>query len=79
MLAAIGYVVLTRKDAAGFYQVQDLTVFALLNGSLEQLMFVFWFLLGCLVGKLLRVESAWKIFGLGFLSYSIYPTFIKIN
>lgn len=76
LLAAVGYVVLTRKDILGAYQIPDLTVFALLNGSLEQLMFIFWFLLGCAIAKYFRVCSNWKIFGLGFLSYSIYSGFI---
>jgi chlorophyllide a hydrolase len=72
LLAAVGYVLLTRKDVEGSYQIQDLLVFSLLNGILEQLMFVFWFLLGCLLGNKLGIQSSWKIFGLGFLSYSVY-------
>jgi chlorophyllide a hydrolase len=72
LLAAFGYVLLTRKEVSGSYQIQDLLLFSLLNGILEQLMFVFWFLLGCWIGKQLGIQSPWKNFGLGFLSYSIY-------
>ncbi|OUC16678.1 MAG: hypothetical protein B0A82_00115 [Alkalinema sp. CACIAM 70d] len=71
-LAAINYILLTHKETPGTYQLTDLGVFSLVNGTLEQLMFVFWFLLGCWLGKQLNVQSPWKIFGLGFLSYSLY-------
>jgi chlorophyllide a hydrolase len=72
LLAALGYVLLTRKDVAGSYQIQDLSVFSLLNGTLEQFMFIFWFLLGCWLGSKLGIQPSWKNFGLGFLSYSVY-------
>jgi chlorophyllide a hydrolase len=76
LLAALGYVLLTHKEVAGSYQIQDLLVFSFLNGILEQLMFVFWFLLGCLLGNKLGIQSSWKNFGLGFLSYSVYSGII---
>jgi hypothetical protein len=72
LVAAIAYVLLTRKQVAGFYSLPDLVAFSLLNGVLEQLMFVFWFLLGCWVGSQLGIQVSWKIFGLGFLSNVIY-------
>jgi hypothetical protein len=72
LLAAICYVLFTHKQVIGFYRIQDLVIFSLLNGILEQFMFVFWFLLGCWLGHLWGIQSAWKIFGLGFLSYCIY-------
>ena len=75
-LAATGYILLTKKEILGAYQLPDLATFTLFNGILEQLMFVFWFLGGCLVGKRLGIQSGWKIFGLGFLGYSIYSGFI---
>ncbi len=75
-LAAAGYILLTKKEIVGAYQLPDLAAFTLFNGVLEQLMFVFWFLGGCLVAKLLGIQSGWKIFGLGFLGYSIYSGFI---
>lgn len=76
LLAAVGYILLTRKEIIGPYQLPDLAVFTVLNGVLEQLMFVFWFLAGCLLGRWLGVRSGWKIFVLGFLSYSVYSGFI---
>jgi chlorophyllide a hydrolase len=47
-----------------------------MNGVLEQLMFVFWFLLGVWVAQRLNIKASWQIFGLGFLSYSIYSGLI---
>jgi hypothetical protein len=76
LLAAVGYILLTQRDAVGAYHIQDLIVFTLFNGPLEQLMFIGWFLLGCLVARAMGVRSTWKIFGLGFLTYSIYSGFI---
>jgi chlorophyllide a hydrolase len=72
LLAAIGYILLTRKEAPGSYQIQDLIVFSLLNGVLEQMMFVFWFLLGCWLGSQLKIQHPWQIFSLGCLSYMVY-------
>ncbi|HEY9625441.1 MAG TPA: hypothetical protein V6C78_34295 [Crinalium sp.] len=72
LFAALGYILLTHKEVAGSYQIQDLLVFSLLNGTLEQLMFIFWFLLGCWLAFRWSIQATWKIFGLGFLSYSLY-------
>lgn len=76
LLAAVTYILFTHKEAPGTYHLSDLIGFSLLNGVLEQLMFVFWFLLGCWVGRLLKLQHSWQIFGLGFFSYSIYSGLI---
>jgi hypothetical protein len=47
MLTVAAYILFTQKLADGSYRLTDVVVFALLNGILEQFMFVFWFLLGC--------------------------------
>jgi chlorophyllide a hydrolase len=74
--AAIAYIVLTQKQAPGSYHIPDLMLFTTFNGVLEQLMFVFWFLLGCWIAHQLKIQSGWKVFGLGFLVYSIYSALI---
>ncbi len=75
-LAAISYIVLTQKEAIGTYSIPDLALFTLLNGALEQFMFIGWFLLGCLLAKSLGAKASWQIFGLGFFIYSMYSGFI---
>jgi chlorophyllide a hydrolase len=76
LAAAIAYAVLTQKQASGSYHIPDLLIFSLLNGILEQLMFVFWFLAGCWIANRLNIQSSWMIFGFGFFSYSIYSGLI---
>jgi hypothetical protein len=76
LAAAVVYVVFTQKQASGSYHIPDLLVFSLLNGILEQLMFVFWFLAGCWLANRLNIQSGWKLFGVGYLSYSIYSGLI---
>jgi hypothetical protein len=72
LLAAMAYVLLTHKQVAGTYRIQDLVLFASLNGALEQLMFIGWFLLGCWIAHRLNIKLSWQMFGLGFFSYAIY-------
>jgi chlorophyllide a hydrolase len=72
LLAAIAYISFTHKQVAGTYHIQDLVIFSLLNGVLEQLMFICWFLLGCWFAHQFNIKRSWQIFGLGFLSYAIY-------
>jgi chlorophyllide a hydrolase len=76
LLAGITYILFTHKEAPGTYHLSDLIEFSLFNGILEQLMFVFWFLLGCWIGRVLKLQQSWKIFALGFVSYSIYSGLI---
>lgn len=76
LVAAIAYILLTQKQSAGYYHLQDLLIFSFLNGSLEQLMFISWFLLGCWLGNQWGNQSPSRIFGLGFLSYALYSAAI---
>ncbi|NJK61484.1 MAG: hypothetical protein HC921_01260 [Synechococcaceae cyanobacterium SM2_3_1] len=76
LVAAITYILFTQKESAGDYQLHDLVIFSLLNGSLEQLMFISWFLLGCWLGNQWGNQSPSRIFGLGFLSYALYSAAI---
>jgi hypothetical protein len=69
LLAAATYVVFTRKNETGVYSVADLLTFAILNGVLEQLMFIFWFLCGCYVARLARPASETLVFVAGYASY----------
>lgn len=68
LLAAATYVLFTRKNETGTYSIADLLTFAILNGVLEQLMFVFWFLCGCYFARL-RAASEKLVFLAGYLSY----------
>jgi chlorophyllide a hydrolase len=76
LLAGAGYVLLTHKYDEGDYQFTDLIAFSFVNGALEQFMFVFWFLLGCYVGKLKVPDSPRLIFVFGYLGYAIFSGLI---
>ncbi len=68
----IAYVLLTQKRVNGPYQLPDLILFSVLNGVLEQGMFIFWFLLGVLMADRLRIRGSSLRFSFGFVSYSLY-------
>ncbi len=70
------YVLFTVKTLEGPYRIQDLAVFSLLNGVLEQLMFVLWFLLGCFLARQWFPDRSLWGFVSGYLSYVIYSGLI---
>ncbi|MEM9008600.1 MAG: hypothetical protein AAGE59_34460 [Cyanobacteria bacterium P01_F01_bin.86] len=70
------YILFTVKQVEGNYEVPDLLIFSGLNGTLEQCMFVLWFLVGCFVGQRLFPKSPWAIFGSGYISYVLYSGLI---
>ncbi len=72
VLSGISYVSLTHKYETGLYQVPDLITFALLNGTLEQFMFIVWFLLGCYLGRFAFPQKTWLMFCVGYLSYACF-------
>jgi chlorophyllide a hydrolase len=76
LLAGAGYVLLTHKYVEGNYRFTDLIAFSFVNGALEQFMFIFWFLLGCYVGKLKVPDSPRLIFTFGYLGYAIFSGLI---
>jgi chlorophyllide a hydrolase len=76
LVAAAAYVVLTYKYETGSYGIPDLLVFSFVNGALEQFMFIFWFLLGCYIGKLKAPDNPKLIFTFGYLGYAIFSGLI---
>ena len=64
-LASVIYILFTVKKKTGAYELPDLISFSLLNGFLEQFMFVFWFLVGCYLAqkKLLPCARRDKMLG----------------
>jgi chlorophyllide a hydrolase len=78
LLAAAVYALFTVKIVAGSYHLADLIVFSILNGILEQFMFIFWFLAGCYVGQKLFRSSPICIFACGYASYFLYSGLIHI-
>jgi chlorophyllide a hydrolase len=76
LLAGAGYVLLTHKYEEGNYRFIDLVAFSFFNGALEQFMFIFWFLLGCYIGKLKVPDSPRLIFTFGYLGYAIFSGLI---
>jgi chlorophyllide a hydrolase len=76
LLAAASYVVFTRKSETGTYSIVDLSTFAILNGVLEQLMFIFWFLCGCYVARLAAPAREKFVFALGYSSYFTFSGLI---
>lgn len=70
------YVLFTVKTLEGPYRILDLAVFSVLNGVLEQLMFVLWFLLGCYLGKQWFSDRPLGEFSTGYLSYVLYSGLI---
>lgn len=76
LIAASGYILLTRKYETGAYEIPDLLFFSFSNGMLEQFMFVFWLLLGCYLGKLYAPNNPKLIFTFGYISYAIFSGLI---
>jgi chlorophyllide a hydrolase len=76
VLTAGAYVLLTHKLQTGPYTMADLIAFALLNGVLEQLMFIFWFLAGCWLAKSWRAKRPRAQFFVGYLTFAVYSGLI---
>jgi chlorophyllide a hydrolase len=76
LLAGVSYILLTHKLETGPYVVSDMLVFVLLNGALEQFMFVFWFLVGCYIGKIIMPGRPILIFISGYISYALFSGLI---
>jgi hypothetical protein len=76
LLTSAIYVVFTVKEVAGSYQLSDLFLFSVLNGVLEQFMFVFWFLLGCFLGLKQSPNQPIRVFIYGYISYVLYSGLI---
>jgi chlorophyllide a hydrolase len=76
ILTALTYALLTRKFQMGSYQLRDLVTFSLLNGVLEQYMFVFWFLLGCHIARVSVPGKPAMAFAVGYLAYVVYSGLI---
>ena len=71
-LASAIYILFTVKTKTGAYELPDLISFSILNGVLEQFMFVFWFLIGCYLAQKKFSSHSILIFVLGYLSYFLY-------
>ncbi len=76
LLASAIYILFTIKKETGPYELPELISFSLLNGILEQFMFIFWFLLGCYLAQLKFPKHSIFIFILGYLGYFIYSGLI---
>jgi chlorophyllide a hydrolase len=76
LLAAVSYVVFTRKSETGTYAIADLLTFAILNGVLEQLMFIFWFFCGCYLARLAAPSRPKLVFASGYFGYFIFSGLI---
>jgi hypothetical protein len=76
LLAAVVYILFTVKHETGPYQLWDLILFSLLNGTLEQFMFIFWFLVGCYLGQRFFQKRPIRVFVFGYVSYALYSGLI---
>jgi chlorophyllide a hydrolase len=76
IITAICYILLTHKYETGNYKIPDLLFFSVSNGTLEQFMFVFWFLLGCFVGRFFTPNNSKLIFISGYIGYAIFSGLI---
>lgn len=76
LLAGASYILLTHKFETGSYAISDLLTFSFLNGVLEQFMFIFWFLLGCYVGKIITQNRPLLIFVFGYMGYALFSGLI---
>ena len=72
LLAAVIYILFTVKNETGPYEMPDLISFSLLNGVLEQFMFIFWFLAGCYLAQKRFPKQSIAVFILGYFSYCLY-------
>ena len=75
-LASAIYILFTVKKETGLYELPDLISFSLLNGVLEQFMFIFWFLIGCYLAQQKFPQHSIAIFILGYIGYFIYSGLI---
>jgi hypothetical protein len=75
-MASISYILFTQKYEPGSYEISDLLVFSFSNGVLEQFMFIFWFLLGCYIAKLIVPSNPKLVFACGYISYATFSGFI---
>lgn len=71
-LASAIYILFTVKIQPGGYELPGLISFSLLNGILEQYMFVFWFLIGCYLAQKKFPKHSILIFVLGYVGYFLY-------
>ena len=78
LLASAIYILFTIKKETGAYELPDLISFSLLNGVLEQFMFIFWFLVGCYVAQKKFPKHSIAIFVLGYIGYFIYAGLIHL-
>ncbi len=76
LLAAGCYVLFTKKLQTGPYHLGDLVAFSFLNGVLEQSMFLFWFVAGCCLGRLLAPGRPLVTFACGYLGFAVYSGLI---
>jgi hypothetical protein len=76
LLASGTYVLFTVKRDTGHYHFVDLAVFSVLNGILEQFMFIFWFLVGCYIGRQKFQNAPICIFMCGYASNVLYSGLI---
>lgn len=75
-LTAAIYILFTYKYVNGPYDLAALATFSCLNGTLEQGMFIFWFIVGAYSGVVLIPNRPKLFFGLGFFSYVVYSGLI---
>ncbi|MDM9383805.1 hypothetical protein QUB80_24275 [Chlorogloeopsis sp. ULAP01] len=75
-MASSVYILFTRKYEIGTYEISDLLLFSVMNGVLEQFMFIFWFLLGCYLGHIIVSKNHKLIFLFGYISYFIFSGLI---
>jgi chlorophyllide a hydrolase len=73
---ALTYALLTRKFETGSYRAAELVTFAVVNGVLEQFMFIFWFLMGCYLAKISAPGKPILAFGFGYVAYVVYSGLI---
>jgi chlorophyllide a hydrolase len=78
LLVSTIYVLFTVKKEMGFYHLSDLITFSLVNGIVEQLMFIFWFIVGCFFGQKLFLKHPILIFISGYFIYCIYSGLIHV-
>ncbi len=76
LLASAVYILFTVKNETGPYLFPDLISFSLLNGILEQFMFIFWFLVGCYIAQRWFPRDSIKVFAIGYISYCLYSGII---
>ena len=76
LLASAIYILFTIKTETGPYELPELISFSLINGVLEQFMFMFWFLVGCYFAQKRFPKNSIYIFIWGYISYCLYSGLI---